>query len=70
MIADVLYDAVLHIVEYQEKFPEVYGEIREEIDDVVTTMLNLKLTLDTPPSEERCEGCHRPVVWCRCWWDY
>ena len=70
MIADVLYDAVLHIMEYQEKFPRVHDDIREEIDDVVTTMLNLKLTLETPPSEERCEGCNHPMVWCRCWWDY
>jgi hypothetical protein len=70
MIADVLQDAVIHVVAYQGKFPEVYGDIREEIDDVVTTMLNLNLKLDTPPSGELCEGCSRPVVWCRCWWDY
>ena len=66
MMADVLQDVVLHLAEYQEKFPEVYGDIQAEIDEVVATMRSLTLTLDTPPSEERCEECNRPVVWCRC----
>jgi hypothetical protein len=43
----------------------VYGDIQAEIDEVVATMLKLKLKLDTPQAGELCEGCSRPMVWCR-----
>ena len=48
MISDVLSEAVDAIKEYQEEFPDTYGNLKDRIDAVTKAMEELKTYLDTP----------------------
>jgi hypothetical protein len=50
MIPDVLFDAVVTIRRNQEKFPDIYEGLRDEIEWVIGAMDRLRKRLDTPPT--------------------
>jgi len=50
MISDVLFEAREEISRYRQEFPDVYDEIRDEIDRVKAAMETLQRRLDDPSS--------------------
>jgi hypothetical protein len=58
MISDVLSDAVVAIREYQRELPEVYEELRNEIEQVVRAMDALRWRLDAVPDASANETRH------------
>jgi hypothetical protein len=49
MISDTLFEAIEEIRDYQESFPDCYGEIGVELDILVTVMGVMRTVLDIPP---------------------
>ncbi len=51
MISDTLFDAIDEIETYQMKYPECYGELKDDIEVVKKVMSGLQERLDQPPCE-------------------
>jgi hypothetical protein len=49
-LSDVLFEAVQRIERYQRTQPQVYEELRGEIDDLKARMRALQFKLDRPPA--------------------
>lgn len=49
MISDILSDAVRSITFYQQQYPDMYHEIKGEIDTLVSHMEAMRDKLDAPP---------------------
>jgi hypothetical protein len=52
MISDVLFDAVREIESYQRLFPDVYGPVRDQIEQCKAGMTKLRRQLDQPPGTD------------------
>lgn len=48
-ISDVLFESALEIRKYLESLPEMYEDVRSEVDDLLSRMDALRAKLDTPP---------------------
>jgi hypothetical protein len=48
-ISDVLFESAIEIRKYLENLPEMYEDVRGEVDDLLSRMDALRAKLDTPP---------------------
>jgi hypothetical protein len=48
-ISDVLFESSIEIRRYLENLPEMYEDVRAEVDDLLSRMDGLRAKLDTPP---------------------
>jgi hypothetical protein len=48
-ISDVLFESAIEIRKYLENLPEMYEDVRPEVDDLLSRMDALRAKLDTPP---------------------
>ena len=49
MLGDLLFEAMQDIEFYQEEYPQLYEQYREEIERLKDHMRGLQATLETPP---------------------
>jgi hypothetical protein len=49
MWGDLLFEAMQDIAFYQEEYPQLYEQYREEIETLTSLMRSLQTTLETPP---------------------
>jgi len=56
MMSDVLFDAIRDIEEYEKKFPDVYGQMKNQIARVKEAMRELQRELDRMPADEESRG--------------
>ena len=56
MMSDVLFAAIRDIEEYEKKFPDIYGQMKNQIARVKEAMRELQRELDRMPTDEECRG--------------
>jgi hypothetical protein len=49
MLGDLLFEAIQDIEFYQEEYPQLYEQYREEIERLKDQMRHLQTTIETPP---------------------
>jgi hypothetical protein len=49
MLGDLLFDTIQDIAFYQEEYPQLYEQYREEIERLKDQMRRLQVTIETPP---------------------
>jgi hypothetical protein len=49
MLGDLLFDTIQDIAFYQEEYPQLYEQYREEIERLKDQMRRLQAPLETPP---------------------
>jgi len=49
MLGDLLFEAIQDIEFYQEEYPQLYAQYREEIERLKDQMRRLQTTIETPP---------------------
>jgi len=49
MLGDLLFDTMQDIAFYQEEYPQLYEQYREEIERLKDQMRRLQVTIETPP---------------------
>ena len=49
MLGDLLFEALQDIALYQEEYPQLYEQYREEIERLKDQMHRLRTTIETPP---------------------
>lgn len=56
MMSDVLFDAICDIEEYEKEFPDIYGQMKDQIAQVKQAMRELQRELDRMPTDEEIRG--------------
>ena len=49
MLDDLLFETMQDIEFYQEEYPQLYEQYREEIERLKDQMRRLQVTIETPP---------------------
>jgi hypothetical protein len=49
MLGDLLFDTIQDIAFYQEEYPQLYEQYREEIERLKDQIRRLQVTIETPP---------------------
>lgn len=59
MISDVMFEAVSEVDRYLKEMPNVYVDVLPQCLAVRKAMNDLRIVLDTPPTQEQIQECAR-----------